>query len=244
MTQKEPDWIAILRADVAATGSITKTADRVGVSRGAISAIIGQTASSHYVSGKCSTAKIERRVMDTIGLIVCPFLSAGYGEEKRITGLECRDTSYRENPPTNSPRAMAHWRACQTCEKRVPGPVAKVTPVAIVKTNAGVSKVPSTIAAASKATGPEEAYQEGWDCIGGPGDNPYPVEDARSDYWDTGFKQRRDKDRELNQKMRARLAKLDAKPADEPQQAGIIDKVTLPLPVIGGPQVARKEVLA
>lgn len=163
MTQSVPKWIEVLRADVEATGSIQKTADRVGVTRGALSAIINQTPSSPYVNGKSSTAKIEARVMNTIGRILCPFLSEVMGEEHRITGLECRESSDREHPPTNSPRSMAHWRACQACDKRLSVPVQKVVKVH------------------KQASGNV--------------------------------------------------------PVEPPQQAGIIDKVTLPLPVVGGPQV-------
>lgn len=119
MTHRETEWIEILRADAKATGSVTATALRVGVSRGAISAILNGTASSPYVNGKSSTEQIQTKVMNTIGRIVCPFLSDLHGAEHRITGLECRDTHNRERAPTNSPRAMAHWRACQSCEKRV-----------------------------------------------------------------------------------------------------------------------------
>jgi hypothetical protein len=83
-----------------------------------------------------------------------------------------------------------------------------------------------------KATSGEEAYQEGWDSIGGPDDCPYPIDDSRSDYWDMGYKQRRD----LDKKLRAKYGK------GEVQQAGIVDKVTLPLPEVGGPQVQEIDV--
>ncbi|MGO4380347.1 hypothetical protein [Pseudoduganella sp. RAF53_2] len=121
MTQRETEWFALLQADVQATGSVAATAQRVGVSRGALSAILNQTASSPYVNGKSGTAKIEARILNTIGRIECPFLTVLMEREHRITGLECREHSSRETPPTNSPRAMSHWRACQNCEKRVPG---------------------------------------------------------------------------------------------------------------------------
>lgn len=172
MTQQEPEWIEILRDDVRATGSITKTAERVGVSRGAISAILNKTASSPYANGKSSTERIAQRVMNTIGRIACPFLSELHGTEYRITGLECRETAGRERAPTNSPRAMAHWRACQGCDKRVapaPEPV-QVKPVASTP-------------------------------------------------------------------RRSRAIEQPEAPA--PQQAGVIDKVTLPLPEVGGPQVGE-----
>lgn len=119
MQQTDTPWFALLRSDVSASGSISATAARVGVSRGALSAILNQTESSPYVNGKSSTAKIEARIANSLGQIVCPFLTTMMEREHRITGLVCREHCGRDTPPTNSPRAMAHWRACQTCEKRV-----------------------------------------------------------------------------------------------------------------------------
>jgi hypothetical protein len=119
MRQIDTPWFALLKADVQASGSIAATAARVGVSRGALSAILNQTESSPYVNGKSSTAKIEARISSTLDLKECPFLSTLMERPHRITGLECREHCARDSPPTNSPRAMAHWRACQTCPKRV-----------------------------------------------------------------------------------------------------------------------------
>lgn len=119
MQQIDTAWFALLQADVKASGSVAATAARVGVSRGALSGILNQTESSPYVNGKSSTIKIEHRIANTLGQIVCPFLSTLMEREHRMTGLECREHCARDTPPTNSPRAMSHWRACQTCEKRV-----------------------------------------------------------------------------------------------------------------------------
>jgi len=158
----EPEWMQILRADIQASGSISATAARVGIARSSLSAIVNMTASSPYATGKASTAKVQERVMNTIGLVACPFLSEYHGSEHRITGLQCREYAYRENPPTSAPREMQHWRACQGCEKRV-----------------------------KQAAPPKLA----------------PIKAAAQD-------------------------------RSEPvQQAGVIDKVTLPLPEVGGPQV-------
>jgi len=159
----EPEWMQILRADIEATGSVTATAARVGIARSSLSALINATASSPYSTGKASTAKVAERVMNTIGLFACPFLSEYHGAEHRISGLQCREFAYRENPPTNAPREMQHWRSCQSCEKRV-----------------------------KQAEAPKPPR------------------------------------------------KRDGSDDDEPQQAGIIDKVTLPLPEVGGPQVKQQ----
>jgi DNA-binding phage protein len=164
---QEAAWIAIVRADVAMTGSTSKTASRAGVSRGALAAVLNKTASSPYVNGKASTANLEEKVMNTIGMVACPFLSEYHGAEHRITGLQCREYAYRNNPPTSIPRDMQHWRACQNCDRRVKD----AAPAA--------HTVKSHTAAVRKAVEPQ-------------------------------------------------------------QQAGVIDKVTLPLPEVGAPQVGME----
>ncbi|WP_136414772.1 helix-turn-helix transcriptional regulator [Herbaspirillum sp. ST 5-3] len=170
--KQEPEWMAILRADVQATGSIADTARRIGVSRPAISQILNGI--GPYGTGKSSTVRVAEKVMNTIGLIACPFLSQDRGTEYRITGLQCREYAYRTTPPTNSPRDMRHWRACQGCSKRVP---------------AAAVATPET---------PKPARKIGK--VGAVNNEIYC------------------------------------------QQAGVIDKVTLPLPVVGGPQVEEEVV--
>lgn len=239
----EPEWLAILHADIAASGSISKTAQRVGVSRPALSQIINGI--GPYGSGKASTAKVEEKVMNTIGLVACPFLSDFHGEARRITGLQCREYAYRANPPTNNPREMQHWRACQGCDKRVKpaGIVAapvfvkparkigRVGPVhnEIYEPAEEVTKPGVTQASIGKASSCGDAHHEGWNCIGGSQDNPYPLDDPRHDHWDNGHNARRVADLKQRQRMR--------ETDDTPQQAGVIDTRTLPLPVVGGPQI-------
>lgn len=167
--KNEPAWISIARDDVAATGSIAETARRIGIDRSALSGILNATPTCPYVNGKASTDKVAEKVMNTIGLIACPFLGEYHGEERRITGLQCREYAYRTTPPTSSPRDMRHWRVCQDCDKRVP----------------------AAAIAASETT-----------------------------------------------KHAGKIAKVGTVNNEIcTQQAGIIDKVTLPLPEVGGPQV-------
>ncbi|MBC7857984.1 MAG: hypothetical protein H7Z39_04230 [Burkholderiaceae bacterium] len=218
----------ILRADIKASGSVAATATRVDINRSALSGILNYTSSSPYVTGKASTDKVAERVMNTIGLVGCPFLSEHHGADHRITGLQCREYAYRTNPPTNSPRDMRHWRACQHCDKRV-------KPAAVAEAKPAKEKAEKAGATYGLSTSGDAAYYEGWDSTcAGPDDNPYPVEDARSDYWSLGWKQRR----ESEKKARERMATMGAEPQ---QQAGIIDKVTMPLPEVGGPQIADRE---
>ena len=242
-TNEQSGWLDILRADIAATGSINKTAQRVGVSRPALSQILN--GSGPYGSGKASTARVEEKVMNTIGLVACPFLSTYHGEEHRITGLQCREYAYRVNPPTNIPREMQHWRACQGCDKRVKPagiiaapvalkPVRKIGKIGPVKNEIyeqaeDLTKPGVTLASVDKASSCGEAHHEGWNCTGGPQDNPYAVDDPRRDHWDNGHNARRVADL----KQRQRIRETD----DTQQQAGVIDTRTLPLPVVGGPQI-------
>lgn len=93
-------WQKLLNQAVDAA-SITQVAARIGISRTALSLVIG---------GKypAKTDRIAVRVMDVYGRVTCPFLGT------EITQAECR--SHRGSAvPTSSPRAMQHWRACQTC---------------------------------------------------------------------------------------------------------------------------------
>lgn len=113
-----PDWMKLLYADVASTGSIAETARRIGVTRSALSGLINQTPTSPYVNGKASTENLAAKVRATIGLFECPFLSQEYGDTKMLSGLECQSYAGIQVPPTNSPRAMQHWRACQGCHRK------------------------------------------------------------------------------------------------------------------------------
>lgn len=178
-----PEWMRILYADIAATGSITKTAQRIGVNRTGISQIIHKPAGSNYANGKASPAKLAEKVMNSIGMVVCPFLSGEHDAGHRITGLQCREYAYRANPPTNSPRDMRHWRACQGCDKRVkPGSVIAAPVIKLAQKIGRVGPVNNEI------YGPVSCLTE-----------------------------------------------------SAPQQAGIIDTVTLPLPEVGAPQIAKGE---
>lgn len=152
-----PDWMQILRDDIASTGSISKTAERVGIARSSLSAIINNTASSPYATGKASTAKVEERVMNTIGMVACPFLSEYHGSEHRITGLQCREFAYRENPPTGAPREMQHWRSCQGCEKRVPPPTQETV---TDKSTLALPEVGAPMTKARRAKPPKDHEQE------------------------------------------------------------------------------------
>lgn len=96
-----PLFIRLLAAEVAAS-NMTKASQRIGMSRTAVSLVLA----NRYASP--STAGVERRVMETLGRIVCVALEA------EINTDQCQ--TYREKPaPTHNPQAMQQWRACQHC---------------------------------------------------------------------------------------------------------------------------------
>lgn len=96
-------WLDLLRAEVEKT-SRKAVAERLGVSRTAISLVM----SDKYGA---STDNIAALVMETLGVTACPYL------DKDITPRECQEHAGRAIP-TSSPRAVRHWRACQTCQHK------------------------------------------------------------------------------------------------------------------------------
>ena len=95
------DWKALLEADIAKSGSIQATADRLGYSRAAISLI----RRDRYTG---DPTRIIARILQICATVACPHL----GED--ITGAECRAFAARPYP-TSSSLAAAHWRACRRC---------------------------------------------------------------------------------------------------------------------------------
>jgi hypothetical protein len=96
-----PLFVKLLAAEVGVSNR-TRAAERVGISRTAVSLILVNKYSSP------STAGVERRVLDSLGRIDC----VAVGEV--ITIEQCQ--SHRDKPaPTHKPHAMQHWRACQHC---------------------------------------------------------------------------------------------------------------------------------
>ncbi len=96
-------WFALLEKAVAAS-SKTAVAQRLGISRTAISLVM----SDKYGA---ATDKIAARVLAVYAVVDCPYL----GQE--ITQRECQEHAGRDIP-TSSPRAVRHWRSCQTCPNR------------------------------------------------------------------------------------------------------------------------------
>lgn len=96
-------WFAMLEKAVSAS-SMTAVAQRLGISRTAISLVM---------SGKygAATDKIAARVLAVYSVVDCPYLA------QEISKVECAAHAGRAIP-TSSPRAVRHWKACQTCPNR------------------------------------------------------------------------------------------------------------------------------
>lgn len=96
-------WRQLLIDKVSAS-SKTQVALDLGVSRTAISLIV-------HDKYPADTKHIAHKVLDIYGRIRCPHL------DRDISQAECREYHNAE-PPTSSPRAMKHWRACQSCMQK------------------------------------------------------------------------------------------------------------------------------
>jgi DNA-binding transcriptional regulator YdaS (Cro superfamily) len=116
----QSDWVALLNQAVAdekrtgkVRGAISRVADRLGMSRSAVS-----TAMRGCYPG--STVKIEARVLRTFGggQVVCPHL------RRAIALAECEGWQTRAQPRSN-PDALRHWTACKNCPQALAGTPAK-----------------------------------------------------------------------------------------------------------------------
>lgn len=225
MSNKQPaymqtEWFNGLKKEIAAA-SVTAVAARLDISRTTLSVFVN--GKGLYGTGGAKPDAIELRYRRVFEQLVCTHTGALVGVQ------HCRDIALRP-APTHNPLQMVQWQTCQQCTYK-PRPVPMAAPVQPTNPESAAESRQRAVAFNGKATSGDEAFDEGWNCIGGPNDNPYPPEDSRSDYWDAGYKQRRESDKKQRQRL---------KQQDEVQQAGIIDKVTLPLPEVGAPQIANE----
>ncbi|WP_422940997.1 hypothetical protein [Undibacterium sp. TJN19] len=209
------DWFKALHAETKAK-SISAVALKMGVARPTLSVFINGLGA--YGDGSASPANLEIRYRKAYEQLTCPHTGSLVG------ATHCRETALR-TAPSHNPMQMMQWQACQSCPHK-PAPMQE--PKATKTTSKKSARdIQTDGPATGKASSGSEAEDEGWHCIGGPMDNPYPIEDSRHDYWERGYKGRR----EFNKKLKDR---------DSVQQAGIIDTVTLPLPEVGGPQIREQ----
>jgi lambda repressor-like predicted transcriptional regulator len=94
-------WRELIQAKLDAGGSLTALAQELGYARTSLSlAFRGKY--------KGSTEKIEKRVIEVLSTVECPYLN------ESITLTQC--ATYKErDAPTQNPTQMRHWRKCQSC---------------------------------------------------------------------------------------------------------------------------------
>lgn len=97
--------MALLHTEVG-NSSKARVADRLGVSRTAISLIM---------NGKYPSRldKIAAKVLNVFGKVECPYLGI------EIELIQCHET-HSGPAPTWDPSALAHRRACQACPNNQP----------------------------------------------------------------------------------------------------------------------------
>ncbi|GHB24174.1 helix-turn-helix domain-containing protein [Salinicola rhizosphaerae] len=98
-----PRWVRLLAAEVEAS-NMTRTGERIGMSRSAVSLALA----NRYPSP--NTAGVEQRVIDALDGMNCP------AQEAVINTDQCR-TYRRRAAPTHNPMAMRSWLTCQNCPK-------------------------------------------------------------------------------------------------------------------------------
>lgn len=102
----EPEWLALLRHEVAKRGSIAAVAAEIGMPRPSLSMLLSGTypAKLDKVTRKYAR-KVFARYRDQVR---CPHLRRGIG------AAECR--AFAAAPmSTSNPEKLRHWRACNAC---------------------------------------------------------------------------------------------------------------------------------
>ena len=94
------NWLEMLKREVESR-SKQAVAEELEVSRTTVSLAVRD-------KYPASTDALEKKVLERYSVVQCPFL------DKEITTKEC-GKYHNAKAPTSSPRAMRHWRACQSC---------------------------------------------------------------------------------------------------------------------------------
>lgn len=103
----EPEWISLLRAELAGGKSISKIARETGIARPSVSMLLSNTypaKSLDLVTKKYGSTVVKLYRNQTL----CPFFGKAIGMDV------CR--AHAEAPmSTSNPEKLRHWRACQKC---------------------------------------------------------------------------------------------------------------------------------
>lgn len=108
----ETDAMTLLREEVART-SMTAAAERLGVSRTAVSLLMNDK----YTA---DPGAMHARILDVLGGVFCPYLEAD------LARSECKRRHTRQHPPAQTADAVRHWRACQRCRHNPAATAAEV----------------------------------------------------------------------------------------------------------------------
>jgi hypothetical protein len=103
MTLAKSDWLQLLR-DAVAHSSQTAAAERIGMSRTAVSLVL-----AGKYPGK--TDRVADRVMRVFGQVQCTHTG------QPISLTVCVSYANRRTP-LNNPLELTHWRTCRTCAHR------------------------------------------------------------------------------------------------------------------------------
>ncbi|MGY9046300.1 hypothetical protein P775_11165 [Puniceibacterium antarcticum] len=114
---EDPEWLALLKAQVAQGRTITQVAEEIGMSRPSLSMLISGT----------YPARLDKVQVKYAGIILskykdqvfCPHLHTG------LPRIICARHAASERP--GSAERMRHWRACQSCSQN-PKPQVPETP--------------------------------------------------------------------------------------------------------------------
>lgn len=103
----DPEWIALLREEVAKGRTITEVAREVGIARASLSMLLSGTYPAQSLD--LATRRHAARVVQLLRhAVACPHLM------RAITREECR--AHAGAPmSTSSPERLRHWRACRGC---------------------------------------------------------------------------------------------------------------------------------
>ena len=103
----EPEWISLLRAEIAAGKSISQIARETGIARPSVSMLLSNTYPAK--SFDLVTRKHGARVVQLYrNQVLCPYLHRPIGADT------C--TAHASAPmSTSSPEKLKHWRACRAC---------------------------------------------------------------------------------------------------------------------------------
>lgn len=102
----EPEWLGLLRQQVANGKSIGLIARETGMARPSVSMLLSRTYPARLdLVSKKHGARIVRIYRDQV---LCPHLRRGIGV------AEC--ASFASSPmSTSNPEKLSHWRACRRC---------------------------------------------------------------------------------------------------------------------------------